>query len=313
MDAGGAVVKIFVAGATGVLGRRAVNLLVDAGHDVTGVARSDAKAEVLRGLGASPARIDVFDAFAVHHAVAESDVVMNLATHIPPPMKSGLRGAWKQNDRLRAEASRNLVDAAISVGAKRYMQESIALFYVDRGAAEIDEDVPLDLPTNAATVAEAEAQAMRFAPHGAAVVLRFGMFYAPDATHTKTQLRTAKLGFSPFFGSEDGYQAMIHLDDAASAVLAALQAPTGEWNVVDDEPITRKEAAEALAVALGRRRLRALPKALTKVGGDVFTALTRSQRVSNRRFKDATGWAPSYPSVREGFGTVAGPVGAPSM
>ena len=138
--------KIFVAGATGVLGRRAVKQLVEAGHDVTGVARTPEKAELVRSLGATPVTVDLFDAGAVKEAVAGHDVVMNLATHIPPLSKAPLPGAWNENNRIRSEASRNLVDAALAAGAARYIQEAIAFMYPDSGDAWIDEDKPLDVP-----------------------------------------------------------------------------------------------------------------------------------------------------------------------
>jgi nucleoside-diphosphate-sugar epimerase len=306
--------KIFVAGGTGVLGRRAVRELVRAGHDVTAVARSDEKAALLRDLGAAPIVFDPFDATRLNDAVRGHDVVMNLATHIPAPTKSVLPGAWKENDRIRTELSRLLVDAAIANGARRYIQESIAFMYTDLGDAWIDEDVPLDPVEYAMSITDAEAQARRFTDSGGAtpqrsggavgVVLRFGMFYAADTTHTKTQMRTARRGFSPFLGPDDGYQATIHLDDAAAAVVAALDVDAGVWNVVDDEPLTRRDAADALAALLGKKRLRPVPKAMIKMGGDKFVLLTRSQRVSNERLRKATAWEPRYPSVREGLRAV---------
>src|SRR5918998_2734464 len=106
--------KLFVAGATGVLGWRSVKRLVEAGHDVTGIARSDEKAALLERLGAAPARVDLFDAGAVKGAVDGSEAVLNLATHIPPTSKYALPGVWKENDRIRTEGARNLVDAALA-------------------------------------------------------------------------------------------------------------------------------------------------------------------------------------------------------
>ena len=117
--------KIFVAGGTGVLGRRAVRELVRAGHDVTAVARSEEKAALLRELGAAPVVFDPFDATRSNDAVAGHDVVMNLATHIPAAAKSVLPGAWKENDRIRTELSRLLVDAAIANRALKHWDDGI--------------------------------------------------------------------------------------------------------------------------------------------------------------------------------------------
>lgn len=294
--------RIFVAGATGVLGRRAVRLLVEDGHEVTGIARSEAKAALLTSLGATPARVDLFDAAAITEATTGFDVVLNLATHIPPPSRYALPGAWKENDRIRGGASVILADAALSNGAQRFVQESIAFVYEDRGTDWIDEDVPLELLANVDSVATAEAQAARVTATGAdGVVLRFALFYGHDATHTVTQIEAGRKGVSAFLGEPSGYMSSIHLDDAATAVVAAVDVPSGTYNVADDEPMQRSEADAALADALGRKRLRRVPSPLLKVGGKKAGVLTRSQRVSNARLKAASGWTPTYPSLREGL------------
>jgi nucleoside-diphosphate-sugar epimerase len=296
---------VFVAGATGVLGWRAVDRLVRAGHAVTGVARSDEKAAFLERLGAAPARLDVFDADAVRRAVAGSDVVCNLATHIPPASKARKDAAWEENNRIRREASLNLVDAALATGAARYVQESIAFLYAAAGDAWIDEDAPLAVPPYARSVLDAEAQAQRFTQSGGTgVVLRFGLFYGPDSHTTIDAVRLARRRVAAAFGRNDAYLSSINTDDAAAGVVAALDASAGTYNVVDDEPLTRRDYVIALAAALGVRRLHKPPTVVTKLGGDKTETLARSQRVSNERFKKETGWAPQYPSAREGWPAV---------
>jgi nucleoside-diphosphate-sugar epimerase len=298
--------KIFVAGATGVLGKRAVAQLVAAGHEVTGVARSEEKAELVRSLGAAPVTVDLFDAAAVKAAVDGHDVVINLTTHIPPMSKAALPGAWAENDRIRSEASRNLVDGALATGASRYVQESIAFMYPDSGDEWLDEEVKPDPPGLGDSVLAAEAQARRFTDAGGTgVVLRFGQFYAPDASHTIAMVKATKRRIAPVLGSKDGYVSMIDADDAASAVVAALQAPAGTFNVTDDEPVTRDEFASIAADAIGLKRARTLPAGLAKLSGKNGRFMMRSQRVSNQRFKQATGWAPSHRSLREGWPVVA--------
>src|SRR4051812_4458693 len=198
--------KVFVAGATGVLGWRAVRDLVRAGHQVTAIGRTPEKAELVRSLGATPVAVDLFDAAAVKDAVAGHDVVCNLATHIPPTAKMLLPSAWDENDRIRREVSRNLVDAAMATGATRYIQESIAFMYPDSGNASVDEETPLDVPPYGASAVEAEAQAQRFTDAGGTgIVLRFGQFYGPDAAHTKDFLRLARAHVAPTIGPADGY------------------------------------------------------------------------------------------------------------
>jgi nucleoside-diphosphate-sugar epimerase len=294
--------RIFVAGATGVLGRRAVALLVAAGHEVTAVARTDAKASLLRRLGAQPVAVDLFDSAAVKAAVEGHDVVCNLATHIPPTAKAALPGAWSENDHVRTEISRNLVDAALATAASRYIQESITFLYEDGGDAWLDEDSPLILVGHVKSVLAAEGEARRFTEGGGAgVVLRFGLFHGFDSPTTADAVRLARHGVAATLGAADGYLSFITTDDAAAAVVAALAAPAGTYNVVDDEPLTRSQHAIALGEAVGRGHLRLPPAIAAKVGGSKTSLLARSQRVSNDRFREATGWRPAYRSAREAW------------
>ena len=294
--------KLFVAGATGVLGWRAVRELIAAGHAVTGIARSEEKAAQLRALGATPVRVDLFDADAVRDAVAGHDAVLNLATHVPPPTEATRRSAWAEHERIRSEGSRILVDAAIAAGAKTYVQESLAFAYSDGGDRWLDEDWPLMDGGAATAIKAAEAETARFtASGGRGVALRFGQFYAPDTTHTEAIVRLARRGVSMYVGGADGYAPHISCDDAARAVVAALDAPAGVYNVVDDEPMTRREADAALATAVGGRKLLRPPAAAVKAAGEDAKIFLQSNRVSNARFKQTTGWAPRDASVREGF------------
>jgi nucleoside-diphosphate-sugar epimerase len=279
--------KVFVSGATGVLGRRVLPLLVAEGHEVTAVARSDEKAELVRGLGAVAVRLDLFDGAAVTAAVAGHDVVCNLTTHIPSTTKAALPGAWKENERIRTDVSRHLVDAAIAAGATRYVQEALAFIYEDRGdGGWVDEDSPVDGGSFNQGVHVAEQHAARFtASGGTGVVLRFGLFHAADSEQTQQALALAGRGMAMTLGKPDAFLSMIELDDAARAVVAALRAPAGVYNVVDDEPLTRREYAAALAAALGREKpLRLPPQVAARLGGAKTSLLARSERVRNTRF-----------------------------
>jgi nucleoside-diphosphate-sugar epimerase len=291
--------KIFLAGGTGVVGTRALPALVAEGHDVTAVARSDEKAALVRSLGGEPVTADLFDAEAVAAAVVGHEVVINLATSIPPLTKAARGSAWTTNERLRSEASNHLVDAALQAGAVRYVQESIAFPYVDHGDAWIDEDHPVDQVGPFTGARDAEAAAARFAEHGGVgVVLRFAQFYAPDAGHTQAFNATTRRRVNPFLGPPDAYTSFIHAEDAGSAVAAALRAPSGTYNVADDEPVTRAEAGQIVAAALGVKPPHALPKVVQAATPASAKLLMRSLRVSNRRFREATGWRPAHPSIR---------------
>ena len=297
--------KVFVAGATGVLGRRAVRQLAGAGHDVSGIARSPEKATLLEELGARPVTADLFDGAALKDAVDGHEVVCNLATHIPHVSRAALPGAWKENDRIRTEGSRNLVDAAVATGAARYIQESISFIYPDRGDQWVDEEVALDVPPFGESVVEAERQAARVTDAGAVgVVLRFGQFIAAESAHTIDMVRAVRRRVAPLLGA-DRYNSMIHADDAAAAVVAALAVPAGTYNVVEDEPLTRRESFDLLAEALGVKPPRIAPAGVARLGGKKATAMMRSERVSNKRFKEVSGWAPAFPSVRDAWPAVA--------
>jgi nucleoside-diphosphate-sugar epimerase len=297
--------KVFVSGATGVLGRRVVAELVAAGFDVTGVARSSSKHGDLVALGARPVALDLFDRSAVYAAVEGHDVVCNLATAIPLGQRAKDPSAWEDNDRIRRDGSRNLVDAALAAGASRYLQESIAFVYADGGERLLDESAEIAATgvTDAALVAEVEAA--RFADHGrTGVALRFGQFYGFDSGHTVQAIEAALAGRPVELGPESAYRSSVTTDDAASAVMAALDAPTGVYNVVDDRPLPRGEYVDALADALGvpsptpRSAILQLPAP--------FSAMMRSLRVSNERFKQTTGWEPSSPSAWDGWVAVIG-------
>jgi nucleoside-diphosphate-sugar epimerase len=298
--------KAFVTGATGVLGRGVVEALTAAGHSVRGVARSDEKAAWLRAHGAEPVAVDLYDAAAVKDALAGADTVLHLATSIPPMSRMRKAAAWVDNNRLRTDTTRHLVDAALAHGASTFVAESITFLYDDRGDGWITEDDHFADDGWLHSVVDLEREVARFTDAGGkGTVLRFGAFYGPEARSTDEMLNLAKRGVAPYLGAPDAFLSSIHTDDAASATVAALAAPAGTYNVVD-EPRRRREVADAFADAFGLRRQHFVPGAVAKLAtrktGD---ALLRSQRVSNRRFRDAAGWVPRYGDAREGWHAVA--------
>jgi nucleoside-diphosphate-sugar epimerase len=293
--------KVFVAGATGVLGREAVAALKAAGHGVTGVARSVAKAELLQRLGVEAVAVDLFDPTAVEAAVRDHDAVCNLTTNIPRPSRYFRRSAWTTSDRLHREASRCLVDGALANGAAHYIQHSVAFMYADGRAGWLNEASPLDPPPHGVAVMEAEEQARRFARSGGSgVSLRFGLFYGAPAQTARDLVRVGRFGFVPLPGDRDAYVSFIHTDDLGPAVTAALDLASGDYNVVDDDPLTRAEFGSVLARAVGRKRLRVIP-GVRRMMGKRFDYIARSQRVSNASFKASSRWSPAVPSSREGW------------
>jgi nucleoside-diphosphate-sugar epimerase len=192
------------------------------------------------------------------------------------------------------------------------VQESIAFTYPDRGDEWIDEDTPLDTAGPTGGIVAAETGARRFGDADAgntAVVLRFGAFYGPGSAHTELTLRSARHHIGPTLGPADNWIASLHLEDAGAAVVAALGAPPGTYNVTD-EPVTWRQYAEALGAAVGEAPWLRLPGRLATLFGERAGTMSRSQRVSSERFRRATGWTPTYPSVREGWPAVVRPLDA---
>lgn len=296
--------KIFIAGATGVAGWRSVRELVKAGHEVTALARTDEKAKLVDSLGARPVTFDVFDADATKTHAAGHDAIVNLLTHIPRMSKAAVPGAFKENDRLRFEASANLAAAANG----RMIQESITFPYGDHGDEWITEESSRVESKFLASTNAAEANALALE---GGVVLRFAQFYSADSHHTIDQVRAARRGIAATPGKTDGYWSLIYCDDVATAVVAALEAPAGIYNVAEDTPLTRREGAAVLAEALGRKKVHTgLAGIAGKVPSTTVSVMTGSARISNAKFKQATGWAPQVPSQREGWPLILEEMGA---
>lgn len=302
--------RIFVTGATGVVGRRAVPLLISRGHQVTAVGRNPGGRAALEKAGATTIGLDLFDADAVRRTVAGHDVVVNLATHMPPTsFRMLLPGAWRENDRVRREGSAILADAAAAGGVKRFVQESFAPIYEDAGDRWIDERAPARPVSYNRTVLDAERSAERFGREGKDwVVLRFAAFYGPDSRVLADMLKLMARGIAPIPGRPDAWLSSVSHDDAATAVVAALGVPSGIYNVCDDEPLTRRDYFAAIADAFALPHPRPMPALATKLMGSPGELLSRSLRMSNEKLR-RSGWSPRYPSAREGYRAVAAEMG----
>ena len=275
--------EIVITGSTGVIGRRAVRELLAAGHRVTGVRRSASGRQRLEGLGARAVEADVFDAASLRRAFDGADAVVNLLTHIPSADRMVDPSAWEENDRVRTEASAAIARAAQAAGVRRLVQESIAFVYADGGDAWLDEDAPVAGGGVTTTALTAERNAHELFD-GDTVVLRFGLFMGPDSASTRATLEAARGGDSIAIGAPGAYRPTLWLDDAATAIAAALRVPAGTYNIADADPPTNAEIDAALAAALGVDALRTRPPQ--------DGPLARSQRVSSRRLREASGWAP---------------------
>ncbi|MEP6952427.1 MAG: NAD(P)-dependent oxidoreductase [Solirubrobacteraceae bacterium] len=305
--------RVFVAGATGAIGRPLVRDLVAAGHDVTGTTRSPAKADGLREARVTPAVVDALDAGALRAAVldARPEVVVHELTDLSAPLNPRRYGAWLAGtNRLRGEATRTLLDAAREAGARRVLVQSVSFLTAPQGPPVLDESAPL-LSAGPVSAAADMERVVRAAQGIESLVLRYGYFYGPGTSigpggQQAEDVRRRRL---PVIGDGGGRWSLVHVEDAAAATVAAIDhGGTGILNVVDDEPALMREWVPGLARLLGARPPRRVPVWLAKLvaGEALTTTATQARGASNARARELLGWAPRYPSWREGFPAVFG-------
>jgi 2-alkyl-3-oxoalkanoate reductase len=306
--------RVFLAGATGVIGRRLVPMLVEGGHEVTGMTRSEAKAGPLRAAGVEPVVCDVFDAEALQEAVvaARPEIVIHELTDLPPsldPRKLEEQAAG--NDRIRKEGTRNLVAAAVAGGARRIVAQGIAFAYAPVGGPVKDEEDALfeDAPWPWSRSVEALQELERLVTKTEGIdgiVLRYGFFYGPGSAYAGDgyvagEVRRRRF---PVVGKGEGVFSFIHVDDAAAATAAAIErGRPGVYNVVDDDPAPMREWLPYYARALGARKPFRVPKLIARLVAGAYTTqmATELRGASNERAKRELGWTPRYPSWRQGF------------
>jgi 2-alkyl-3-oxoalkanoate reductase len=284
--------RVLVIGSTGVLGREAVPRLQAAGHKVTGLARNPERARAVEGLGIDAVVGDLFDGDSMASALTGQEAVLNLATRIPVKPMAMLRG-MAENDRIRAEGSRVLVDAALATGDVRVIvQEGISFVYADGGDAPLDEDAPVDAFGPLRSSLEAHANVARFAEASGRVGVRLRIAALIGSEPFGELLpRLARFRMPVMFGDPAGWFTAINPPDAAAGAVAALSAPSGVYNV-GATPLRKADFARVVAEVAGVRKARVLPARLL-IGQ--FKALGRSQRVVSDRLTEATGWRPEHP------------------
>lgn len=300
---------VFVTGATGVLGRPVVRQLAESGHHVRGLARSQQNVALLRTLGAEPVCGDLWNDELLRDAVQSSDAVLHLATSIPSLATVSKRDALRETDRIRREGMRRIVTHALNSRVRTIVYPSLCFIYPESGDRWIDaancEPVATDFYR---ATFDAEREMCRITNAGRrTVVLRMGFFYGPTSPQSVAQMRCARWGIATVPGAADVYHPFLAIDDAARAVVAALEhAPSGTFDIVDDDPPTTQAINQAMAAAVGRKQIRSLPDFLARrtFGSDGFLVFARSQRVSNQRFKEATGWQPQV-ALADGWQAVA--------
>jgi nucleoside-diphosphate-sugar epimerase len=309
------VVRVFVAGGTGVIGRQLVPQLLAGGHQVTATTTSAAKLGWLHELGADGVVMDGLDAAAVGEAVAAArpDAIVHQMTalseaHAGKPNLRRPDRFFATTSRLRSEGTDHLLAAAAAGGVTNVVAQSAAIFNGTRegGRVKTEED-PLDLGTG--TLARTLAEGTKAINHledvvvkAGGAVLRYGSLYGPGATDDQVKLVRRRL--FPLVGGGTGYFSWVHLHDAASAtVLAVEQQATGVFNIVDDEPAPVSEWLPYLAECAGAKPPRRLPRWLARLlaGEMVVGMMTEGRGFSNAKAKRELGWELRYPSWRQGF------------
>jgi nucleoside-diphosphate-sugar epimerase len=314
--------NVFVAGCTGVLGRALVPQLVAAGHEVVGMTRSKSKQDLVRSTGARPVVADALDPDAVAQAVAsaEPEVIVHELTALSGkmsmrdmrhPERSPLA---KMTNRLRTEATDHLLAAGRAVGARRFVAQSFTAFrWARTGGSVLTEADPLDpdppgvLRPALVGILHVE-RAVTAIDWGEGLVLRYGGFYGPGtaislAPDAPVAAPIRKRRF-PVIGDGGGVWSHVHIDDAATATVAAVEhGQPGIYNIVDDEPAPVREWLPVLASALGAKPPRRIPRWLGRLlAGEAATLMmTEARGASNEKAKRELGWKPGYASWRQGF------------
>jgi nucleoside-diphosphate-sugar epimerase len=306
--------RVFVAGATGLIGRRVIEMLLERDDEdlvVTGLARDEESAKPLQEAGAGIALADAFDGEMMRgvFATAQPDVIVNQLTELPSridPERAPQQFA--DNDRIRIEGTRNLIVASRTWGCRRIVTQSIAFAYAAEGDWVKDEDAPLerDAPppwgSTVAAVVDMERQVME-ARGMDGVVLRYGTLYGPGTWYDSDGGQIAesvRAGDVPLVGDGRGRASFVHVEDAARATLAALDGPPGVYNIVDDDPVETREWLPEYARAVGGpepERI-SVEDGLSRLGWTQVHRMTEQRGASNARAKERLGWEPRYPTWR---------------
>ena len=300
--------RVFIAGATGVLGRRLVRRFCARGDAVVGLVRSPEGARAVLDLGGEPYRADLFDADALARGAEGCDVVIHAATAIPVKTRPSAKD-WAVNDRIRRAGTRALTACAAKVGAKRYLQQSVIWVARPADGAFFDEASPPRPDSVSQSALDGEQLAREAGDkHGFDVaVLRCGWFYGADAAHTKYFAESLESRRLPVIGTGEAVWAVLHLDDAADAFVTAAATPrSGVWHVTDEQPVRVREFLHYFADRLGAPRPLSVPAWLARLvaGSYAVDFFTRSTRTSSARFRREFNWTPAFPTYQQGIDQV---------
>ncbi|MCB0190742.1 MAG: NAD(P)-dependent oxidoreductase [Anaerolineae bacterium] len=305
--------KIFIAGATGAIGRYLLPRLTEAGHEVTAMTRSQNRMEQIRQAGAKPVVCDVFDRDHLKQAMvtAQPEIVIHQLTNLPQQIDPRrVEQALAQTNRLRTEGTEILMEAAKAAGTRRFIAQSVAFYYAPTGSLPATEDEQLykNAPADFANIVHAVDQlehTVLNTPGIDGTILRYGYFYGPGTAYAEDgsftqEVRRRRM---PIIGNGNGVFSFVHVEDAAIATILALNNKPGIYNIVDDEPAPIREWLPSYADMLNAPRPMRLPKLIGRLAAGRFGVyfMTEQRGASNKKAKEVLGWRPRYPSWRDGF------------
>jgi nucleoside-diphosphate-sugar epimerase len=314
------MMRVFVAGATGAIGKQLVPRLVAAGHEVHGMTRSESKQAMLHELGATPVVADALDPDQVAEAVgrARPDVIVHQLTAIPARLDlRHVNRDFAPTNRLRTEGTDHLLSAGQAVGVRRFVAQSNGAFpYARTGGPVKSEEDPLD-PTPPREMRESWAairhleEAVLGADWTEGIVLRYGGFYGPGTSLAPgaEQVELVRKRKFPLVGDGGGVWSFVHIADAAEATVAAIEhGSRGVYNVVDDDPAPVAEWLPALAAELGAKKPMRVPRFIGRLFAGEYgvVIMTEIRGASNAKAKRELAWRPAHPSWRDGFGVSPG-------
>jgi len=307
--------KIFLTGATGVLGRRVITNLLEAGHELSALSRSVQNYQELEAANVKPVWGNLFDPDEMIKITHGQEVIIHLASNVPVASPKLKRDDWLENDKLREQGTENLARAGLKNGVKLFLAPGVMLAYGDQQGKWVTEKTPLSsqLPADLLSAVRMEEMVQQYVrKHGLpAVVIRLGILYSEDSAHTLDLIQQLRNGTASIVGKGNSYLNLIHPEDAASAIasiVARYNVHIGAVNnICDGEPVTAKEYVDFMAKKMGATpaRSRHSLSAWMTMGRDQLKVTQISFRAKNEAARQKLKWSPSFRNYSEGLTSIA--------
>jgi 2-alkyl-3-oxoalkanoate reductase len=301
--------RVFITGATGVLGKRVVKSLIERDIRVVALSRSAGNSSQLSQAGAEVVKGNLFNPEEMIEATKNCDAIFHLATHIPrKPIPNKMKD-WKENDKIRTVGTKALLQAAVANNIKIFIQESVTILYGDRNGETVTSETPIAKEQIKWTKSAVEMENMiRDEKRTGHIIIRFGSFYSEDSWNTTYLFDSIRKRRFPIIGKGDFYWNLISVDDAADAVVYSYQnfqrLKNKTINFTDFSPILYKDFANGMAALTGSKKPFSLPVFLAKLlmGKEVLNFITNSYRIQQDDI--IADWKPKYKNCLEGMESI---------